>query len=301
MIYVNDEKLAKLDEEKLAILKQEFPTFFRDSGSKPIEIRFDERFARIVEWGNPSSPNKIIRKKAYPNARGIKTICVAPDSNGVSSTVVYTETPIIKNKNGEVKYSNTSINLSHGLTFHYKRDLEKLYYLYFYSGRILGTPSSMPDAEFYFVKSDVDAQQFIDRERKMYALKDEILFGGVTYATIGSCLSAFGRVSNGTEEEDRVLVFDLVSKNPTLLEQYVRIKEAGEMGSKIDEYMTVIRLAIDSGKLSDSNGSWKHVGKTGEGRPFAEVSAKDAIGSLARWLLNDEVNYRKLEKAISEE
>jgi hypothetical protein len=300
-IYVNDNLMSK--EELMGYLeelKPVFPLFFDKKNPKPVVIHYRDDMKYMVrkrrgakEFGQMSV--------AHPLPQIVKCMKFARNDYGMSDMFVLTRgVREVNRKTGEPFYPTKDImfQLSNGKTLHPGQDEVELVYWYFFSGKFTNGKVDNPRAEFHFTNPVVESKDRIEKNREVFELQKDILYGGVSTVDIERYMSTFGLEISALEEVNRTTLFDYVTTSPGAKESYYNILRSDSDNQNLAEAMGLVREAIERGKITSEGDNWVFVNKTGNGRPFAPIDVKDDVKGLSKIILEDERLRQRLEKSL---
>lgn len=311
MLYKNKERITDLS-EYLPQLKSVFPSFFSETNPKGIQIRYVEASKhRVKKRVGNSSKGGTISMLESPRPMSVKAISYVTNEKGLREEVVYSELAPIYNPKVQMTVfprGATTIELGDTTYLRPKQDLEKLVYLYFYSGMLTNSKNPNGQASLEFVVPEiVAASRVLDTNaRRVNQLESEILFGGVSIDVVKNVLSVLGIP---TDEDDNVLrtrLFDYLMPaknkfNDGALAQYESLKNSG--GNDEAEVTELVNFALREGFIVDTENGWCFVGKNGTtGTPFAEISGietREKVDNLIKAIVADTKLKGRLDKALS--
>lgn len=276
MIYKEGSRLDEIDlEDKIEILKDIFPTYFRKDNPLPIIIDFVKSAKYSVELFRPGGDVSAGRKLKSPQPRNI--IAIGYDNhNGFSSEVRYTTTPPVFNGNS-VSWANSTIVLGEKTQLKPIVDIEKLIFLWFYCDHITNNDciKKRGDAKFEFVIPEKQIGSKYDNIASRRKFEDEILIEGtrISYEALSNIAQSMGIKLRGEEKVDRVTFFDAVVNNSDRISKYNSLKSniVLEKKSTVNEVVeltqikNVVAHLVDNLKIfDDEKGSWRI---KGQGKP----------------------------------
>jgi hypothetical protein len=280
MIFINGKKANRLDEDKLALLEKRFPRFFDKQSPKPVTLFFT---AQYKQKGVRGIPGRRVYSQVdlYPPPYGVKCIKNVPNDGGTFDEVVYTsQTPKIKN--GEIKWGmETKMDIMHGMALYPKKDTEKLYFLYFYSGLFDNGFTANQNAVFTFSSPEATSASRIEAARHRARLENEVLLSGKSYDMVKKVLVALDVDIDGAEEVDRTNLYDFLVANPKYIGTYDEICKGD---SNIADAAKLVREAMECGALICDEEGWKLVGKAGAGRVIVPKAADEPELSFAKYV-----------------
>jgi hypothetical protein len=269
MIYREGERLTREDlSEHIAILKQVFPTYFRQENPLPIKIDFIKSAKFSVDLYRPGGEIPAGKKLKSPQPRSI-TSKGYENVNGFRSEVRYTETAPVFNGNS-VNWGKIKVTLGEDTVLRPIVDLEKLIFLWFYCDHFTNNEclNKRKDASFEFIIPEKQIESKYDNITFRRNLEDEILIEDtrMSYEAIKSIANSFGLNLRGEEKVDRVHLFDIIMGSNSSYQKYVNAKSSIVLEKKstvsevveLTQVKNIVANLVDSLKIfDDEKGAWR--------------------------------------------
>lgn len=276
MIYKEGSRLEKEDLlDKVEILKEVFPTYFRKENPLPVVIDYIQSAKFQVSAYTPGGDNLVSTMWKSPQPMGISTIGYE-DEDGFRSEIRYTDKAPIFSGSG-VTWPRVNLDLSSKMKLMPVVDLEKLIFLYFYCDHFTNNEclNKRKSARFEFIIPEKQIESKYDNITFRRKLEDEILIDGtrMSYEAVTSIMKQMGLSIRGEEKTDRVQLFDVVSSSKSMLAKYNSCKPniVLEKKSTVNEVVeltqikNVVAHLVDNLKIfDDEKGSWRI---KGQGKP----------------------------------
>lgn len=160
MIFLNNE-LTQMDADKLARLKEVFPSFFeKGDKKKPVTIRNNEGFSYKAKVGRAGGKMKVVDR---PNAGVLTTMKTSfYDSEMKNNEIVISSSPPKFDQHGNAKFGKKdNLFIEHGKVI---TDPDQLYFLYFFYPNISNGECEKKSAtpQFSFVMAELEQKNRLD-------------------------------------------------------------------------------------------------------------------------------------------
>lgn len=269
MLYREGERLNEQDlSDKIEILKDIFPTYFRKEDPLPIMIDFVKSAKFNVELFRPGGDVSAGRKLKSPQERNI--IAVGYENvNGFQSEIRYTNTAPIFNGNS-ISWGKSKINLGEKTQLRPIIDLEKLIFLWFYCDHIVNNDcaNKRGDAKFEFIIPEKQIGSKYDNIAFRRQIEDEILIEGtrISYEALSNIAASMGIKLRGEEKVDRVTFFDSIINSNDRINKYKALKSSIVLEKKstvsevveLTQVKNIVANLVDSLKIfDDEKGAWR--------------------------------------------
>lgn len=269
MIYREGERLNEQDlSDKIEILKDIFPTYFRKDNPLPIIIDFVKSAKYSVELFRPGGDVSAGRKLKSPQDRSIISIGYE-NSNGFQSEIRYTERAPIFNGNS-ISWGKSKITLGEKTQLKPVVDLEKLIFLWFYCDHITNNEcvKKRGDAKFEFIIPEKQIASKYDNIAFRRQIEDEILIEGtrISYEALCNIAESMGIKLRGEEKVDRVTFFDSIINSNDRINKYKALKSSIVLEKKstvsevveLTQVKNIVASLVDSLKIfDDEKGAWR--------------------------------------------
>jgi hypothetical protein len=269
MIYREGERLNEQDlSDKIEILKDIFPTYFRKDNPLPIIIDFVKSAKYSVELFRPGGDVSAGRKLKSPQDRSIISIGYE-NSNGFQSEIRYTERAPIFNGNS-ISWGKSKITLGEKTQLKPVVDLEKLIFLWFYCDHITNNEcvKKRGDAKFEFIIPEKQIGSKYDNIAFRRQIEDEILIEGtrISYEALCNIAESMGIKLRGEEKVDRVTFFDSIINSNDRINKYKALKSSIVLEKKstvsevveLTQVKNIVASLVDSLKIfDDEKGAWR--------------------------------------------
>jgi hypothetical protein len=247
MLYRDGARLDREDlQEYIEILQERFPTFFRKENPLPIKIDFIQSAKFYVDVFRPGGDVSAGKRLRSPQPKPISLVGYE-NNNGFRTEVRYSEkAPIIRN--GDAKWSGSTMSIGSDTILRPGVDLEKLIYLWFYSGHFVNNdcPNKVGNAKFEFIIPEAQVESKYDNIKYRRRLEDEILIEDtrISYDSLKSIAKLMNISLRGEEKVDRVTFFDSIVNSPAKVKNYDAIKgnQVPEKGTTVDEVVSLTNV-----------------------------------------------------------
>jgi hypothetical protein len=247
MLYRDGVRLEREDlQDHIQILQERFPTYFRKENPLPIKLDFIKSAKFYVEVFRPGGEVSAGRILKSPQKRKIKSYGFEMNE-GFKTEIRYSD-KAPSNRGGDVKWSNTFIDIESDTLLRPVVDLEKLIFLWFYSDNFVNNDceNKKKDAKFEFIIPEVQVESKYDNIKYRRRLEDEILIEDtrISYDSLKSIAKLMNISLRGEEKVDRVTFFDNLVNNPSRVKNYDAIKgnQAPEKGTTVDEVVSLTNV-----------------------------------------------------------
>jgi hypothetical protein len=269
MIYREGVRLEKSDLlDKVEILKEVFPTYFRKENPLPIVIDYIQSAKFQVTAFTPGGDNVVGTIWKSPQPMGISNIGYE-EEDGFRSEIRYTDrSPIITGSG--LDWPRFQMDLSSKMKLEPGVDLEKLIFLYFYCSHFTNNqcPNKRKSARFEFIIPEKQIESKYDNIAARRKLEDEILIEEtrMSYEMVKSIMNTIGLNIRGEEKVDRVQLFDVVLSSKSMYSKYITLKGniIPEKKSTVSEVVeltqvkNIVANLVDNLKIfDDEKGAWR--------------------------------------------
>lgn len=269
MIYKEGYRLQKEDLlDKIEILKDVFPTFFRKENPLPIVIDYIQSAKFQVSAFTPGGDNLVGTIWKAPQPMGVSNVGY-DEEDGFRSEIRYTEQAPVNSGSG-FNWPRVQMDLSSKMKLIPGTDLEKLIFLYFYCDHFTNNECSnkRKSARFEFIIPEKQVDSKYDNIASRRKLEDEILIEEtrMSYEMVKSIMNTIGLNVRGEEKVDRVQLFDVVLSSKSMHSKYISLKGTitPEKKSTVSEVVeltqvkNIVANLVDSLKIfDDEKGAWR--------------------------------------------
>jgi len=269
MIYREGDRLNEQDLlDKIEILKDIFPTYFRKENPLPIIIDFVKSAKYSIEMFKPGGDVSAGKRLKSPQPRSITSVGYE-NVNGFRSEIRYTTSAPVFNGNS-VNWAKSKIILGEKTQLKPIVDLEKLIFLWFYCDHITNNDcvAKRGDAKFEFIIPEQQIGSKYDNISFRRQIEDEILIEGtrISYEALTSIAESMGIKLRGEEKVDRVTFFDSIINSNERINKYKNLKSniVLEKKSTVSEVVeltqvkNIVANLVDSLKIfDDEKGAWR--------------------------------------------
>jgi hypothetical protein len=269
MIYKEGYRLQKEDLlDKIEILKDVFPTFFRKENPLPIVIDYIQSAKFQVSAFTPGGDNLVGTIWKAPQPMGVSNVGY-DEEDGFRSEIRYTEQAPVNSGSG-FNWPRVQMDLSSKMKLIPGTDLEKLIFLYFYCDHFTNNecPNKRKSARFEFIIPEKQVDSKYDNIASRRKLEDEILIEEtrMSYEMVKSIMNTIGLNVRGEEKVDRVQLFDVVLSSKSMHSKYISLKGTitPEKKSTVSEVVeltqvkNIVANLVDSLKIfDDEKGAWR--------------------------------------------
>lgn len=269
MLYREGERLNEQDlSDKIEILKDIFPTYFRKEDPLPIMIDFVKSAKFNVELFRPGGDISAGKSLKSPQPRDI--VAVGYDNvNGFQSEIRYTERAPVFDGNS-VSWGRSKINLGERTQLRPGIDLEKLIFLWFYCDHIVNNDcaNKRGDAKFEFIIPEKQVGSKYENIAFRRQIEDEILIEGtrISYEALSNIAASMGIKLRGEEKVDRVTFFDSIINSNDRINKYKALKSSIVLEKKstvsevveLTQVKNIVANLVDTLKIfDDEKGAWR--------------------------------------------
>lgn len=302
MIYRDSIRLEREDlQEHIEILQEKFPTFFRKENPLPIKIDFIQSAKFYVEVFRPGGDVSAGRRLKSPQPKPISTTGYEM-IDGFKTEIKFSErAPIIRN--GEPKWASSTISIGSDTMLKPMVDLEKLIFLWFYSGNFVNNdcPNKNPKAKFEFIIPAAQVESKYDNIKSRRRLEDEILIEEtrISYDLVKEIASKMNITLRGEEKVDRVALFDRLSSSSSSVKTYESLKAQfkPEKGTTVEavvgltQIKNLVASAVENLKLfeDESVNKWR-IKAPGKPKYLCDIegeSNEEKLFNLVEFVSND--------------
>jgi hypothetical protein len=269
MIYKEGYRLQKEDLlDKIEILKDVFPTFFRKENPLPIVIDYIQSAKFQVSAFTPGGDNLVGTMWKAPQPMGVSNVGY-DEEDGFRSEIRYTEQAPVSSGSG-FNWPRVQMDLSSKMKLTPGTDLEKLIFLYFYCDHFTNneSPNKRKSARFEFIIPEKQVDSKYDNIASRRKLEDEILIEEtrMSYEMVKSIMNTMGLNIRGEEKVDRVQLFDVVLSSKSMYSKYALLKGTitPEKKSTVNEVVeltqvkNIVANLVDNLKIfDDEKGAWR--------------------------------------------
>lgn len=269
MIYREGDRLNEYDlADKIQILKDIFPTYFRKENPLPIIIDFVKSAKYSIEMFKPGGDVSAGRRLKSPENRNIVAIGYE-NVNGFRSEIRYTTSAPVFNGNS-INWGKSKITLGEKTQLKPIVDLEKLIFLWFYCDHITNNEciNKRGDAKFEFIIPEKQIGSKYDNISFRRQIEDEILIEStrISYEALTTIAQSMGIKLRGEEKVDRVTFFDSIINSNERINKYKSLKSnlVLEKKSTVSEVVeltqvkNIIANLVDNLKIfDDEKGAWR--------------------------------------------
>ena len=298
MIYIENNgdftRQSDFSKEK-AELEKVFPNY-RTHGVRINVARSVAKYAPVFRPHETQQAVRTVRIQTPPSLTSPKVSFT--DKEGVRREVIYTTTAPTTDKQGNKQFSLRRFKLEDGMVISGDTDLEKLIYLYFYSTEFTNGKQQREGGRYEFDIPSIKAKAKASDIQMKAAYATEIISENTRrdYKWVLSMFNALSLTSNGVEEDDRLMLYDMAADTNAIKfrERYENAKANIEAlskrdgSNKIDELNYLVKDLQKAGILKEKDGWWI-TSVANKDRTLVKVSGEKAAEkktALVDWLIS---------------